>query len=319
MRAKWFAFAIAILLSPSCPAFASSFSQLIVFGDSLSDNGNAYLGTGGVVPGANYGDYFVPGTVVTTKYFSDGPNTTPVGAGPQGLWIDQLATRLGVSDPIPFLLGGTDYAVGGAKTAIGIQSLRNQVGVFTGLHPAGVPSNALYAFWGGANDLLFGGDPPTKAADNIERYISTLSADGAKNFVWLNLPLLGNVPDGQSNKAALNAASVAFDTEWAADIAALQGDHIHVVGINIESLFTNLLGDPAKYGFTNVTTPAQGLPIPTDAGYLFWDGLHPTTAGHTLIADTVLNDLTAVPEPASIALFIFGLLMVCGARLKLQR
>ena len=32
---------VAVLLAPASPVFASSYSQLVVFGDSLSENGNA--------------------------------------------------------------------------------------------------------------------------------------------------------------------------------------------------------------------------------------------------------------------------------------
>jgi phospholipase/lecithinase/hemolysin len=318
MRVKLFAVTGIILLSPLYAAFASSFSNLTVFGDSLSDNGNAFLLTGGTEPGPNYGTYkFANG--LTAQFLSDGPNTTPVGAGPQGLWVDQLASKLGVSDPLPVAASGTNYAVAAAQTGTANpQDMGNQLAVFSATHPGGASSTALYAFWGGANDIFNGGNP-IQAADNIKGYIATLSAEGAKSFVWLNLPLLGDTPDGKVQQSALNAASLAFDTEWAKDLAALEGAGISVDGVNIEGLFTGIISNPGAFGFTNVTDAAQGnTNIATDAGYLFWDGVHPTTAGHALVADAV-NSTLATPEPASVSFTIIGMLALAGLGIKRTR
>lgn len=312
MRVKFFAVTGLVLISPLCTALASSFSQFYVFGDSLSDNGNASIALGPSFP-SNYGTYTFPGTSLTTQYFSDGPNTTPVAAGPPGLWVDQLAGKLGITDPQPVLAGGTNYAIASAQTgSSNPQDIGNQVALFSADHIiTGAPSTGLYAFWGGANDILNAGNPVT-AANNLEGYISTLASEGAKDFVWLNLPLLGDTPQGKPQQTALNAASAAFDTQWATDLAALQGKGIDVTGVNIESLFSSILGDPAAYGFTNVTDAAQGLSISTDKGYLSWDGLHPTTAGHALIADAVYDALVPTPEPSSVALAVLGMLGLIG-------
>jgi len=317
MRVKLFAVSGLLLLSPLYAAFASSFTQLVVFGDSLSDNGNASIATAGLLPGANYGSYTFSGGL-TTSYFSDGANTTPVAAGQPGVWVDKLATDLGVVDPQPALAltGGTNFAVGGAQTGTATpQDMGNQIALYTASHPGGASATALYALWGGANDIL-DGNSPTQAADNVAKYISALAADGAKNFVWLNLPLLGDTPAGAVDKTALNAASVAFDSRWAFDLAALEGSGIKVDGVNIEALFADILGNPGKYGLTNVTQSAQGLNIPNDAGYLFWDGRHPTTAVHTLVADAVHASLVATPEPASVGFAGLGVLALAGLSLR---
>ncbi len=304
-------------------ASAASFSQLIVFGDSLSDTGNAYIATAGQFPGANYGSYtFANG--LTTSFFSDGPNTTPVAAGPRGLWVDQLAGRLGLPDPTPSLATGTNFAVASAQTGTANpQDVGNyQLSAFALSHPTGAPSDALYAFWAGANDIIAQQNPVT-AADNLESDIAALASQGARNFVWLNLPLLGDAPQGRAQippvRAALNAASVAFDGEWARDLAALQGSGVHVTGVDIESLFVNLIGNPSAYGLTNVTSAAQGANSPTDAGYLFWDQLHPTTYGHELVAGAVYNALVPTPEPASAALLMLGIFAVTGLAIKRRR
>ena len=53
--------------------------------------------------------------------------------------------------------------------------------------------------------------------------------------------------------------------------------------------------DPAAFGFMNVTTPCIGLP--SCEGYVFWDGLHPTTAAHARLAEAALSALQKRQQP----------------------
>ena len=317
MRAKLSALLTVLLITPLCAALAASvgsLNQLIVFGDSLSDNGNASILTGGAQPGPNYATRNYTGISFPVGYFTDGTNTTPSTSGPTGLWIDQFAAKLNVSDPTPAspLVGGTNYAVGSATTGTSLPpiGIGDQVTAFTIAHLTGAPSNALYTFWGGADDVENGLSPIT-GANNIYQYILTLSGEGAKHFLWLNLPLLGETPKGMASGSATawNAASVAFNTQWGMDLSKLHGQGIDVVGVDIGSLFTGIVDNPSAYGLTNVTTPAQGLSGVNPNQYLFWDDQHPTTAGDALIADLAFRDLTAVPEPLGIGLLLVGF---CG-------
>ncbi|MBV8232201.1 MAG: hypothetical protein JO329_19640, partial [Planctomycetaceae bacterium] len=75
---------------------AGQFTQLVAFGDSLTDVGNVYHITNGTFP-------------VSPPYdqgrFSDGP-----------VWVEELASRMGLPAPLPSSEGGTDFAFGGAET-----------------------------------------------------------------------------------------------------------------------------------------------------------------------------------------------------------
>ena len=311
MRLKLFAVVGTLLITPFCASFALSVTtvnQLVVFGDSLSDNGNAAIALGGTLPG-NY----------APNAFTNGPNTNPATSGPFGLWIDQFAVKMGLPGPQPFLanpVANTNYAVGGADTgSTNPQDISNQLAAFASAHPLGAPSNALYAIWGGANDVLDGRNPKT-AADNLYANILALSGAGAKYFLWLDLPPLGEVPQALAadkivpgTSAAFNAASAAFNLEWATDLAQLRSQGVYVIGVDINTLFNQIIANPAPFGLTDVTDPAQGLPVNPNT-FLFWDGKHPTTAGDALIANLAFNDFVAVPEPVSVGLAVAGLGLV---------
>jgi outer membrane lipase/esterase len=310
---------VALLANP-----IGSVTSLVVFGDSLSDNGNA----ASVVPGGLGPLNYAPNAA------TDGPNTTPpvpVG-GPLGLWVDQLAPKLGVADPAPFVAGGTNYAVATALSghnpafnpAAPITTIApftsDQVGIYSVLHGGVASPTALYTLWSGANDLTSGVSPFT-AADNEFNNILALAAQGGKQFMWLNLPPLGSTPDataaGPAAAAALNAASAAYNFEWSVDIAKLQALGIDVIGVDVNTLFLQIAANPAAFGFTNITDAAWFTAANPDT-YLFWDGQHPTTAADALIATTAYNDFLAAPEPASVALGILGLLSLLALKAKFR-
>jgi phospholipase/lecithinase/hemolysin len=305
MRIKTILLLTAVFAAP-CSVFAtaippSQITSIVAFGDSLSDAGNASIATGGADPGAGYATRTVPGVPFPVGYYTN----PQVGSGPTGLWVDQLAAKLGVTDPAPALAGGTNYAVGSAETGnANPQDMENQVGLFLSNNPTGASSSALYTFWGGANDI-FDGQNPITAADNIAGEIEAVAGAGGENFLWLNLPDLGDTPllsGDPAAAAAANLASQAFNQEWASDVGLLDSLGINVIGVNIEGLINSVDANPSAYGLTNVTTPCALTPGCNPNTALYWDVEHPTTAGHALVADLAYSDVAPVPEPSTFLL-----------------
>jgi thermolabile hemolysin len=304
------------LLLPLSAAMAETVDQLFVFGDSLSDAGNASIATlGAQPPSSSYYFRNVTGVPFPVGEFTNAPTSN----GPTGVWVDQLAPKLGVSMAQPFLAGGTNYAVASGQTSGGTPgtSVSDQLGVFAATHPTGASGTGLYTFWAGANDIAAGANPIT-AADNIYQDILSLAGAGAKTFLWMNLPDLGKIPDGiatgPAGSALATQASLAFDAEWATDLAKLQGQGLFVVGIDVDGLFNQILANPTSYGFTDVTDPAITTPGANPDQFLFWDGEHPTAAADSLVASVAFNDLSAaeaVPEPATLGFAMIGFSAVC--------
>jgi len=280
-RSFAFALAFGVVLALPTSLSAGTMSPLVVFGDSLSDTGNLYIALGGMPPS--------PSPPLYTKgLFTDGPNSSPSTSSPLGIWVQQLAGKMGVTSPAPYLAGtgGTDYAFGGALTGhdsnpAGVPYVTDQLNTYLAGHTGGVPSTALYTFWAGANDIFQGMSPAT-AVTNLTANINTLYADGGRHFLWLDMPPLGDTPDGRASgdSAGLNLVSEEFNADWLAAIGMLDAEDpgINIVGVNVYALVESMLADPSAYGFVNVTTPAQGLSVDPNT-YLFWDGVHPTTEG----------------------------------------
>jgi phospholipase/lecithinase/hemolysin len=312
MRLGTLTLAAALFAAPCHSAFAASFSGIYTFGDSLSDAGNAFIATGGAFPGPGYATRTVPLIPVPVGYFTN----PQVGSGPAGLWIDQLAGKLGLPDPLPALgpAGGTNFAIASADTASGLASMNNQVALFLSATGGVAPSTGLYTLWGGANDI-FDGLNPIAAADNIANQILALHAAGADNFLWLNLPSLGGIPEFIGNPAAAAAASAAsalFDAEYTSRLFALDALGINVIGVDVNSLFNAINANPGLFGFNNITTACNVTAGCNPNSALYWDAEHPTTYADSLIANLAANDLGVTPEPPSVTLLGLGAVFAIG-------
>jgi phospholipase/lecithinase/hemolysin len=117
-----------------------------------------------------------------------------------------------------------------------------------------------------------------QAAQNIAQQISELADQGAKYFLWINMPPFDRIP-GQPANADLGAAfgqgSIAFDQEEASEIAQLQNRYTNqgvvIASVDMYALFTSLMNDPTAYGFTNTTSIFFGRPgISRRQGMQLW-------------------------------------------------
>ena len=146
---------------------------------------------------------------------------------------------------------------------------------------------------GGGNDFLDGGTDTTRPTDNLIGELQQLYNAGARTFLVPNLPPLGLTPRFLNNptEAAQQTARIDQHNAYLADqLAGFAGQPgAEVYALDIAELFADLLLDPVASGITNTTDQAINLPSSSDAsGYLFWDDVHPTAAGHGLIAEAAL-------------------------------
>lgn len=312
---------LAVLLNVS-GATAAGFTDMVVIGDSLSDQGNVFMITSGAVPPAEYTD----GT--NFGRFTNGLN-----------YIDYLSSALSLT-VTPSLAGGSNYATGGARTdsasiggvPIGPFSLLDQRDAYVGsLGASGADPKALHVVWGGSNDLTdiietviadptFDPFPSVEnAINNIADVIGSLAAANAKSLLIPNVPNMGLVPlitGGGPPVADATALSAVFNTGLAAaidDIATLFPD-TNLFQVDTFGLLTDAFLDPSAFGFTNVTDACYsefvvpgGTSCANPDEFLSWDGFHPTTATHQIIAEQVV-----VPVPAAAWLFVSGLIGLLG-------
>ena len=95
-----------------------------------------------------------------------------------------------------------------------------------------------------------------QAVGNEISFLKDLAADGAKNFVILNVPDLGKTPQEAGNAATASKLSALYDSDLK---TALQGlvaaDHLSIHLVDTYALIDQAVADPAKFGLKNVTTP----------------------------------------------------------------
>jgi phospholipase/lecithinase/hemolysin len=231
-------------------------------------------------------------------------------------WVEQRpAERVNAQSSGPaYQVSGvfTNYAVGGARARPASADLvqgdlsvqvQNYLADFGGARPA-----AIHVIFIGGNDirdaLQAGGGPASfailgAAVNAVATNIQTLYFAGARRFVVVNGPDLGLVPAVRlTGNPAIIAGATALSAGYNAGLAtavtalgALPG--ISITSVNLFGALQDMVAHPGNYGLTNVTdmciTPGvkgnARCSNPND--YLFWDGIHPTSAGHAILADLI--------------------------------
>lgn len=280
-------------------------SEIFVFGDSLSDPGNSFKFTGGLIPPAQL-------------YFNGRASNGPLA-------LEILAER----NPNLALNPVNNFAFIGARTGQGnsneddlggvdLPGLRDQIDAFKiGIGAGKADPNGLYAIWAGPNDFLdfLGGstseDPAVlvaQGAANLTYAATTLNSLGAENIVLPNMADLGQLPFSRAFPIEATAISKAFNAAVALELGNLKFD---VTEVDLFATTQEVAKNPAKFGFTNVTDPLLLLklstpppPVPgtpeffsNPTQFFFWDRFHPTTQGHAVLADTIARTLTGeIPQ-----------------------
>jgi phospholipase/lecithinase/hemolysin len=330
---KGFLFAGLVAMSLVTSASAAPYTQFVVFGDSLSDPGNASAMTG-----ANF-----PPTPPYAGPFSNGPTAA-----------QYLAQRMGVTVQLGWpaaSVGANNYAVGGGRNGTGNYNveidrpaglgaafpalaqtgIQRQIERYAAQHPA-VPNpvDTLFMVWGGPNDIFLGAETGGDASLYIPSALNDLANDllmlagmGARHILVPGMADLGLTPEarglGPAGMAGLSALSAAYNGGLTQLLSlldqALAPLDVDFYGFDTAGFFSRITSDPAAFGFTNTTDGCvfAGGALPSCSGYLYFDNVHPTTATHQLLA-TQFARAAGVPEPATWTLVLLALLPIVRSR-----
>lgn len=284
---------------------ARPFTDLYIFGDSLSDSGNLFAASGGTAP---------PSSPYFDGHFSDGP-----------VWVESLAPLLDLEvdfetsvfvDPL-----ANNQAIAGAFAGFGSVSggpfgVLEQVESFSAAGGR-FERDDLVIVWAGANNYFGGDTDPEAVVKSLLSAVKELSRAGARRFLLPNLPDLGATPGGVAggDPEGLSALTAAHNAVPAGEVAKLRKrGRLEVALLDVNAAFGQILDDSAIFGFDIVdapclvqlpdgTRPPTGLCPPLgdsfdSAGVLFWDLIHPSAAGHRMIAIVAHSTLQALQNRA---------------------
>lgn len=275
--------ALLVSLSIGIPAaHATAINDLFVFGDSYSD-------TGAYVPLTN--------------------GSTAVGYLAQDLGITLTTSK----NPNPGV-NGVNFAESGARVANGPtppatqpRSLTQQVAEFQNYVATGAltfnPQSSLFFLLGGLNDHT---TAPSLIASATINQVSTLYSLGARLFDIALVPSL--VPAFADSAANVNPVFTSL-------VPQLQAEFPDAV-IRLSNWgpdYDQILSSPTEYNLSNTTDPCFDLTTFTQTcstpnSYFYYYIAHPSAAVHQIVGNELVAEVNAIPEPASAALLVTGLL-----------
>jgi outer membrane lipase/esterase len=315
-------------LTLTCASLTASaqYSDVYVFGDSLSDIGNLKA---------------VTQNPSIPERFTNGPVAVEVVAAQLGFALTPSYHLL------PFELTGgvlgNNYAVAGARAtdedgneATPDINLPTQVNAFLQYHGGVAPSDALYILQVGGNDLRDARDIRAtgvkgskkearkliRAAVSAEKQqILKLIAAGVQNLVVLNAPDIGLIPDTDLVAAVAletaetkkqtrvanrlekitRALSAKYNGRLARDIEEIEASTgLDIIEFDMFDFFSDQAENAEDYGLSNIDEPcvwafstqtvnSACVDFPVASGFMFWDEIHPTNVVHQNAAVNVLE------------------------------
>jgi phospholipase/lecithinase/hemolysin len=261
-----------VMWVPAARASFLNYQDLVVFGDSLSDNGNTFAAAG------------LPKSPYYNGRWTNGPN-----------WVDYFSQFVGISDVTAFLQNrGTNFAVGGSTSV----DLAGEIGTYLAENGGRANPGNLYVVWIGANDFQ-SGFTPQQALIAIETEVVALSRAGAKYLLLLTVPDISLTPNVVASGGERVLAAKQFVATINSMLQAQIPFYAFALGINlklldINPLFTQLVSNPTAFGFTNSVgagyNTSTGVEVSNPDNYVFWDGFHPTTLVHYLTAQLIYQN-----------------------------
>ncbi|MBV9974482.1 MAG: hypothetical protein JO105_03715 [Hyphomicrobiales bacterium] len=271
---------------------STDISRLVVFGDSLSDDGNLFRFTGQPAPPYWEGR------------FSNGPT-----------YAEQLATQLSVPlDDLAFG-GATGSATSPVADPLPV-NLPEQIAAYLfQLHGRRAPADTTAVIYIGNNDYINYLENGTSSLTipelvasvtrSIKGAISVLNAVGVEKIALFTLPDLSVTPEFQAlahqlgpvQGPALVALARELDIENNTVLQQLAATRPNVQLVDIFKLTDAVAADPLSFGFADSTVPMTSLLSAGSTQFApnevaFFDSLHPTYAAHGIqaaFADAVLT------------------------------
>jgi len=290
------------LLLASWAQAAQNYSQVYVFGDSLSDTGNLASVVGAFPP-----PYYM-------NRVSNGP-----------LAIDVMASKLGLDASASLhLIGpatGGNYAVVGAN-AVGDEAidLDNQVLAFQANHGYVAPADALYVIFIGGNDVRAARDTADMdsarqgviaAAAQATQAITQLAATGARSFLVINAPNIGIIPETRLLAAAYQQPKLLQRARKLSQLYRIalhrmispmrQNRELQITEFDLFGFFNRLVKKAHRLGFTNTTDAcfsSETFTFHPDCNFgqnfdqfVFFDEIHPTARVHAIVGEAFYRAL----------------------------
>jgi outer membrane lipase/esterase len=260
----------------------TAFSTIKAFGDSYADTGNLFkiLGT------PNPPQY-------PTGRFSGGTN-----------FVDTTSALLGIPQA-NFAIGG---ATSGSTNVVGpgipgfTQEWQGFVGAGMRIAPTdlveiSVGGNDARAYWLGGGTLAGVPAAATVSVNQTLAGINALVGAGARNLVFTTGDV-GQLPEAAGNPAAATgtAFSQNYNTQMQVALAAIARSGVRVELVDIAAIGNLIKANPARYGVANVGAcplACIGNPALQNQYLFYFDGVHLTSLGFTIVGEYIVNRLNA--------------------------